>query len=141
VVCAQVSNSPPSSSTSSNTSSLIHSSIPLLLQMNPSHSKPEISDMKPIMKKNKSRKRGSSTSIPTTISSEMSPQLASCQVQTSEKIAIVEVEIVKPLPRKRTLKDFLPKYVQIVMLLVCIAVFFSIKMMPSKYMVSPFSSR
>jgi hypothetical protein len=109
--------------------------------MNPSHSKPEISDMKPIMKKNKSRKRGSSTSIPTTISSEMSPQLASCQVQTSEKIAIVEVEIVKPLPRKRTLKDFLPKYVQIVMLLVCIAVFFSIKMMPSKYMVSPFSSR
>lgn len=116
---------------------------PLLIQMNPSKTEqPEIAaDLTPIKNKNRSRKREcSNASIPTTISSEMdsSQELAPCEGQTMEKAHLAEVEAIsKPLPRKRTLKDFLPKYVQLVMLLVFIAVFFSIQMMPSKYMVCP----
>jgi hypothetical protein len=42
---------------------------------------------------------------------------------------------VELVPRKRTRKEYFPKFVQIVMILVCTACIIGIKMMPAKYMV------
>ena len=42
---------------------------------------------------------------------------------------------VELVPRKRTHKAYFPKFVQIVMILVCTACIIGVKMMPAKYMV------
>jgi hypothetical protein len=130
--------------------------------MDPPFSSPVIlpgsPDKKPSTKprsKNRKAKPAQDTSIPTNISSVNIPHesTSSCAEEDTNSFRDAEkavwdlvekpktITLTKPLRPKRTWKDFLPKYVQLVMFFVFIAVFVSIKMMPSKYMVfsSPFS--